>query len=279
MAPFIFNPLYLLVPPLIIICSVPLGIFAAITTTLAIGTLLIRVSIVYFELGLALIHSYIFAPPSNSFSRSQLKHTHQPAQHHSRRRRSSASSSQEFIVGNKHGPHKSDSFASLLGAGVLGPGRDFEGIGGWRDTTMTPGEEALWINMNSRLELPAPTIERRKHQRSSTGGSQRWSGNWSPEAMRMSPAQSRARTPSITELRMSEGGDGYFGLPTQTSRSSLELAAKARRKSLGGANEEKKRHGGQAGVSKKKSSSGSSLSSQSSSKASMDTAKRTAHIS
>jgi hypothetical protein len=281
MAPSFLNPFYLLAPPILLLFAVPLAVFAAITTALAITTLLIRASIVYFELGLALIHSYLFAESSKASARSSHQSSPHQQQHH-RRRRSSTSSSQEFTLPNKHGPHKSDSFASLLGAGVLGPGRDFEGIGGWRDAAPTPGEEALWINMNSRLELPAPTAERRRHQRSLTGGSQRWSGNWSPEAMRMSPAQSRARTPSITDLKMSEGGDEYFPLQVSTSRSSIDLVAnknarEARRKSLGGANEEKKKsHSGQTGDGRRKSSSGSSLSSQSS-KASRGTLKQTAY--
>jgi hypothetical protein len=272
MAPSFFNPLYLLAPPILLIFSIPLGIFAAITTTLAIGTLLIRVSIVYFDLGLALIRSYIFEK-----TKAQTPQPSPP-----RRRRSSnlsTSSSQDFTVIGRHGPSKSESFASLLGAGALGPPRDFEGIGGWRETALNPGEESLWINMNSRLELPAPTVERRRHQRSLTGGSQRWSGNWSPEAMRMSPTQSRARTPSITELKMSEGGDGYFPLQPSRSFEAFKTArSDGRGKSLAGSSEDKKKsHNGHTGDGRRKSSSGSSLSSQSSSKISRGAVKQTSY--
>ncbi|QDS72335.1 hypothetical protein FKW77_007885 [Venturia effusa] len=258
MAPSVFNPLYLFVPPVILLFSIPLGFFAVFTTCFAIGTLLIRVSIVYFDLLLALIRSYVVEK-----TKAPSPQPSPPYKHRSRRGSGlSTSSSQDFTVLGKHGPIKSESFASLLGAGAPGSTRDFEGIGGWRETAVNPGEEALWINMNSRLELPAPTVERRRHQRSLTGGSQRWSGNWSPEAMRMSPAQSRARTPSITEWRMSGEGEGYF--PLQPSRS-FEAHARSdgRRKSSAG--EDKKRMStGQPGDERRKSSSGSSQSSQSS---------------
>lgn len=270
MAPSIFNPLYLLVPPVILLFSIPLGIFAAITTTLAIGTLLIRVSIVYFDLLLALIRSYIFEktkPPTPQPS--------PPHRHRSRRGSNfSSSSSQDFTVLGKNGPSKSASFASLLGAGAPGSTRDFEGIGGWRETAVNPGEEASWINMNSRLELPAPTVERRRHQRSLTGGSQRWSGHWSPEAVRLSPAQSRARTPSITELKMSEGGDGYFPLQLSGSMEAFKITrTDGRVKSSGGGTEDKKKRNttGQYGDGRRKSSSGSSFSSQGSGKTSKGT--------
>ncbi|KAE9969396.1 hypothetical protein BLS_005389 [Venturia inaequalis] len=270
MAPSIFNPLYLLVPPVILLFSIPLGIFAAITTTLAIGTLLIRVSIVYFDLLLALIRSYIFEK-----TKAPTPQPSPPHRHRSRRGSNfSSSSSQDFTVLGKNGPSKSASFASLLGAGAPGSTRDFEGIGGWRETAVNPGEEASWINMNSRLELPAPTVERRRHQRSLTGGSQRWSGHWSPEAVRLSPAQSRARTPSITELKMSEGGDGYFPLQLSGSMEAFKITrTDGRVKSSGGGTEDKKKRNttGQYGDGRRKSSSGSSFSSQSSGKTSKGT--------
>jgi hypothetical protein len=162
---------------------------------------------------------------------------------------------------------------SLLGAGIQGPPRDFEGVGGWREAADDPAEEELWIGMNSRLELPAATpVRQRHHQRSLTGGSQRWSGVWSPEAMRMSPVQSRARTPSIPD-----NGDEYFG--SQPYGKPLpELPSSKRRKSLAGSNGgDDKRKGKVQGRDWRKSSSGSSISSNSSSKFSKNTAKQTSH--
>lgn len=232
---------------------------------------MIRVSQVYFDLLLALIHSYLIEK-----TRLSTPQPSPPYKHRSRRSSIlSTSSSQDFTVTGKHGPSKSESFASLLGTEALGSTRDFEGIGGWRDAAVNPGEEALWTNMNSRLELPAPTAERRRHQRSLTGGSQRWSGNWSPDAMRMSPALSRARTPSITELKMSEVGDGYFPLHSSRSIEAFKLArSDGRAKSLtGGSEDKKKNNNSHVGDGRRKSSSGTSLSSQSSIKISRGTVK------
>jgi len=281
----IFNPLYLLAPPILVLISLPLAGFAVLTTTFALTTLLIRVSIVYVELGLALIRSYLFASEIKPSPRVRTQPPTNLPPH--RRRRSSVlstSSSQDFGQSPIKNAYvtKSDSFASLLGAGAQGPGRDFEGVGGWRDAAVDPAEEALWISMNSRLELPAVAPERqRRHQRSLTGGSQRWSGVWSPESMRMSPVQSRARTPSVTDLRMSEGADEYFGLQPHGRQSSEVVAMKTgkgegRRKSLSGGNEEKRRsYTSQDGEQRRKSSSSSSTSSQSSARASRVTVKET----
>lgn len=203
-----FNPLYLLAPPVLIVASLPLVALAVLTTSLAVVTLLIRVSIVYFELGVALIHSWLFATNHVSTSdkhRSLASSGYStPTRHHRRRRSSAASLLAADQSMSRRPPTKSESFASLVS--TAGPNRDFEGIGGWR----MPGdgeEEALWIGMNSRLELPTALPDKhRRHQRSLTGGSQRWS--WSPEAIRMSPVQSRSRTPNAPECPGSP--DEYF---------------------------------------------------------------------
>lgn len=206
----IFNPVYLLAPPLLLLISIPLAIFAVFTTSIAFTALIIRASIVYFELGVGLIRSWLFAktstygikPPLSTSTSGQTS----PTRARGTRRSSltSTSSSQDVTPGQRLG-YKSGSFASLIGTGT--PNRDFEGVGGWKE----PGEddeEALWIGMNSRLELPAVVPNpRRKHQRSLTGGNQRWS--WSPEAVRISPMQSRARTP-IHSRTPSNGPDEYF---------------------------------------------------------------------
>jgi len=274
---FFFNPLYLLAPPALILISLPLIGFAILTSTVAFATLLIRVSVVYFELGLALLRSALFTEMTKPAPR---VHTQQPTQMPRRRRSSviSISSVQDF---RNPGPVKSESFASLLGAGAQGATRDFEGVGGWRESE-NPAEEALWIGMNSRLELPAAAPERqRRHQRSLTGGSQRFTGVYSPEAMRMSPVQSRARTPSVTDTQFTANGEEYFGLEPHARWSNESLAGKglrsnARRKSVAG--EEEKRKGGPAQiVDKRKNSSGSSASSTSSVKPVRIGAKQTSY--
>lgn len=223
------NPLYLLGPPLLILISIPLAIFAAVTTSIAFSTLLLRVSIVYFELGVALLHSWLFLDESTT---SITRPKYQPSppspnrtspSRHRHRRSSAASTTSSQETSFRKPPVKSDSFASLLGTGA--PNRDFEGVGGWR-VFGDGDEEALWIGMNSRLELPAVAGDRqRRHRRSLTSGSQRWS--WSPDAVRISPMQSHARTPSATEVVGSP--EEYFSLqPYSRMSGPSELAVKVR---------------------------------------------------
>ncbi|KAH7128590.1 hypothetical protein B0J11DRAFT_274738 [Dendryphion nanum] len=201
------NPLYLLGPPLLLLISIPLALFAFITTAIAIITLAVRVSIVYFELGIALIHAYLF-PPSQKHA-PKLPSPDRVSPNRARTRRSSivsTTSSQDTTVPHSQSRlhNKSGSFVSLIGTSEIT--RDFEGVGGWR-VPADEEEEALWMGINSRLELPA-VMPKRKHQRSLTGGSQRF--NRSPEAIRMSPMQSRARTPvQTTDVYV---GEEYFPL-------------------------------------------------------------------
>ena len=254
----VFNPLYLLVPLALILVSIPLALFAAFTTCIAFALLLIRVSIVYFELGIALLRSWLVSEPTKARERRPSPQPH-------RRRRSSFPSSlpsQEF----RRPPPKSDSYVTLLGAGA--PDRDYEGVGGWRVEGDEP-EEALWIGMNSRLELPLVGGGQGKHRRSLTGNSQRWT--WSPEALKMSPVQSRTRTPSIEHAI-----DEYFGLQPH-GRHSTDIAKesnKSRRKSTAGAGEEKKKR--QTTTTDARRKSVGSISSSSSGRSSRVTIKQTA---
>ena len=210
------SPLYLLGPPLLLLISIPLTILAVITTSIAVTCLTVRVSIVYFELGIALIHSYFFPPPQKPLPKRPSPGRSSP--HRSRNRRSSiasTTSSHDAAVQPSYPSqlqYKSGSFASLIGTGEIT--RDFEGVGGWR----LPGnedEEALWMGMNSRLELPAAIPKQRRHQRSLTGGSQRCS----PETMRFSPMQSRSRTPAGDDRY----GEGYF--PPQPNMRPFSVAS------------------------------------------------------
>ena len=209
------SPIYFLGPLFFLIISVPLAIFALITTSIAVTVLLIRASIVYFELSLALISSWLFVNttvsiriPKSHFSPSSSGRT-SPLRPRSTRPNSRSSTISLPDTPAPQPAYKSGSFASLIGTGE--PTRDYEGVGGWR-VFGKDDEEALWIGMNSRLELPAATpTTRRNHKRSLTGGNQgsnRWS--WSPEAVRISPMQSRARTPISHSRESSNGLDEYF---------------------------------------------------------------------
>lgn len=74
-------------------------------------------------------------------------------------------------------------------------------MGGWRLGDASD-DDALWTNINSRLELPAH--HERRHQRSLTGEGKR---SYSREMMNTA----RARTPPTQTLGMVfPAGDGYF---------------------------------------------------------------------
>lgn len=54
--------------PFIVLASIPLILFSLVTIPLAITGLLLRVLIVYLELGIALLRGYLFFFPDDSFS-------------------------------------------------------------------------------------------------------------------------------------------------------------------------------------------------------------------
>lgn len=201
-----WNPLYAIAPIVIVAVSVPLAIFAVVTTSIALSLLAFRGFIVYTQLGTALISAWLSPPSSKPTSPQHPLHHHRvpssghssppsTRNHHRSSSSTSATSSQDTAVPSSRLGTKSGSFTALLGE--AGPTRDYEGVGGWRDTG-NEDEEALWMGINSRLQLPAETPGRR-HQRRHTGGqSPKHPPLWSrsPEAYRMSPVQSRARTPN-----------------------------------------------------------------------------------
>ncbi|CAO2653810.1 Nn.00g032210.m01.CDS01 [Neocucurbitaria sp. VM-36] len=199
----VWNPLYAVAPFVVFVVSIPLAIFAIMTTSLAVALLSCRALVVYFQLGVALASAWLL--PALPKSSSRVTSSHRPSSSgqssptRQRNRRSSAvSTTSQDSATVAPAPHasrlhnKSGSFSSLIGTSEIT--RDFEGVGGWR-VAGDEDEEALWMGINSRLQLPADAPTRR-HKRSLTGGaspSQRWT--WSPEAFRMSPVQSRVRTP------------------------------------------------------------------------------------
>jgi len=96
----------------------------------------------------------------------------------------------------------------------IGFARDYEGVGGWRLDDSGSDDEALWTNMNSRLELPA-NHGRRHHQRSLTSSSLPLEElkNRSPEATMNT---SKVRTPLTIVSGL--GGDGYFPIMTPSPK-------------------------------------------------------------
>lgn len=217
-----WNPLYAVAPFVIVVVSIPLAIFAVVTTSTALSLLAFRGFLVYTQLGTALLGAWLSPSPAKPVAqRQQPPSPEQKSPPRNRNRRSSSNGSgtshDTTVPTSRLGP-KSGSFTYLLGEGGLT--RDYEGVGGWRDTG-NKDEEALWMGINSRLQLPAVPSGRR-HQRRHTGGqspSQRRS--WSPEVSRMSPVQSRARTPNRVVTNEYDNGD-YF--PTQLANSGRPIS-------------------------------------------------------
>lgn len=113
---------------------------------------------------------------------------------------------------------KSQSSANLA---TTTPLRDYEGVGGWR-LQEDDEEEALWIGINSRLELPAAQM--RRHQRSLTG-SRLSSGVVSPELVR-TPLTIRTTGRGMRGARSGAASpEGYFNMPP-TGMTNLDRGSK-----------------------------------------------------
>ncbi|KAF1939791.1 hypothetical protein EJ02DRAFT_407746 [Clathrospora elynae] len=209
-----WNPAYAVAPFVLLMVSIPLAIFAVVTSSVALSLLSLRALAVYMQLAVAVVGAWLSPPPlkyASPYRRSLSPTSARQSPTRQRHRRSSsgsAASTQGTAAHTSRLTQKSGSLTSLIGTSELT--RDFEGMGGWR-MTGDEDEEALWMGINSRLELPAD-VPARRHRRSLTGGgtpSQRWS--FSPEPLRMSPAQSRA-----TPVRFAiDDEHGYF--PSQST--------------------------------------------------------------
>lgn len=158
-----FSVVWVALYPLLLWFSIPLTVFALLTTTAAFSTLLLRVLLVYADLATILVKTLFSHPPSPE-STSSLWPT-KVGPNCSRRKSSASSSSDPPTFGGSRTPRSAES----SGLGIYGAGsmqRDFEGVGGWRE-----GEDALWTSMNARLELPSLAEEQhRHHRRSLTSG-------------------------------------------------------------------------------------------------------------
>lgn len=230
-----WNPLYPLAPIALLLFSIPLAMFAAVTTGIALTILFLRASVVYVQLAAALVGAWISPTPPLQTSTMPSKHspkrTSPRSQRHRRSTTASAASSQETIRGRPPFD-SSESFTALIGTTDMT--RDFEGVGGWR-VAGDDEEEALWMGLNSRFAPPAESPVRH-HRRSQTGGpAPGHRPTWSSEATRTSPVQSRSRTP----VRFVDDDEDYFPaqpMPTLRPLSSVSDLGKhhGRAKSCGG---------------------------------------------
>lgn len=200
----LLNPVYALIVPFLFVVTIPLAIFAGITTTLAFSVLMFRVAVVYIDIAVNMVPQYVtgrrmypfprgyatsiltaaaashIAPPSpvdsrHSSGRSSPSPTsttnRAPVRHHRRRRTSGASFAS---LGSITPIEDSNSLpgsvrGSFMMAPSIGMDRDFEGVGGWRFNGKNADDDDAWTQLNSRLELPLDH-QRRHHHRSPSGG-------------------------------------------------------------------------------------------------------------
>lgn len=209
--------LCILLSPVLLLVSLPLAIFAAITTSFAFSALLFRVLVVYAELAAALIQNQLAINGAAESASSPRKSTPLVIDEKDSRRKSRRDSA---CSGNSNGGSMTPKIPESSGLGIYRSGgieRDFEGVGGWR----IPGsddDDVLWTSMNSRLELPAIVDERKhNHHRSLTSGSLS-----TVSLLTSSRPRSFARTPSSTHAPGNTSPEEYFANRT-ASKSTTAL--------------------------------------------------------
>jgi len=201
----LLNPVYGLILPFLFVFTLPIALFASLTTFLAFSVLTFRALLIYVELALAVIPYYLLgARPASSYLKRSTSFQSQPTTSPARRKRRGSTSSSLSATGSLT-PVSSEIIMGLSQS--VGPTRDYEGVGGWRLDRCSDDEDALWTGINSRLELPADHT--RRHHRSLTGGSMpsdtRPNRSYSPEATMNT---SKARTPPSSMVGFL--GEGYF---------------------------------------------------------------------
>ncbi|RCI10447.1 hypothetical protein L249_4273 [Ophiocordyceps polyrhachis-furcata BCC 54312] len=246
----LINPVQTLFVPFLLILMLPLAVFAGITTTLAFSILSFRVVAVYLDMALSLVPQCFSSSASDANSASANSHHHSHRRHLSLSPATSSSSTQSLENSPttpthphllhlhlhqaqsvpRRRPRRPSSLTSVVSAGSVttpggemamglmpsvGPERDFEGVGGWREDR--DGDDDTWTTINSRFELP-DRIHARNHHRSPSGGPVTpgdtgvlmMKGRARSPAISPSPNSSRARTPSVS--RTMTASDGYFSL-------------------------------------------------------------------
>ncbi|KAM4064671.1 hypothetical protein HRG_004964 [Hirsutella rhossiliensis] len=251
----LLNPVHTFIVPFLLVVTVPLALFAGITTTLAFSILSFRVILVYLDIALSLV--------PQCFGTRKTRYAAYARHHHGRPVSPAASSSahsnqnspttptapQQQLLPSSTGRRRRrrpSSVTSVVSAGSttpvgdmamglmpsIGPDRDFEGVGGWRSDR--DSDDDTWTAINSRLELP-DRIHARNHHRSPSGGPVTPGDSGvlmmkprarSPEA-RTPPSpnscRTRTRTPSASRMSVISmaNSDGYFPLamsPTTTRK-------------------------------------------------------------
>ncbi|KAL9632402.1 MAG: hypothetical protein Q9164_005342 [Protoblastenia rupestris] len=214
----------IILSPALLLISIPLAVFAALTTTLAFSTLFIRALIVYVELASVLIQNQITPRTASKRLPNPLK-SGNPGSSEVANARSKNFRRSSTASGSSNGGSTTPKVPSTSGFGIYGsegPSRDFEGVGGWRIPGPNDEEDILWTNMNSRLELPTMTDGRpRNHHRSRTSGS-----FTAMPLTSFSRTTSRARTPTGYPApgRSTSPPEYFRNRPPSKSTTSLDLS-------------------------------------------------------
>ncbi|KAH6607827.1 hypothetical protein Trco_004140 [Trichoderma cornu-damae] len=175
----LLNPIYACVVPLLLVTTIPLAVFAGITTTFAFSILIFRVFVVYLDIALSLV-SQSLAHLTES-GRGKTRHLRPPrpssasSSVHSRNNSVSPSASSALLKRHRRIRRPSSSVysagsatpASDMGLGLIpsvGVERDFEGVGGWRLGDGDDDDDEAWPAISSRSELD------RNHRRTLSGG-------------------------------------------------------------------------------------------------------------
>lgn len=246
----ILNPVYALIVPFLFVVTMPLAIFAGITTTLAFTVLMFRVAVVYVDIAVNMVPQYLTGrrvypfprgytnallapteassnlPPSPIGSGSSSPVTSRQVVRHHRRRRTSGASLHSVgsitpVDDHGNGFNAGSKRNSFMMIPSIGMDRDFEGVGGWRLGGKNPDEDDdAWTHINSRLELPLE-FQRKHHQRSPSGGGSTTPGGTGGEYLMMkspSAARSQERSPEKGGKRGKEKKDKDGGMSPNSSR-------------------------------------------------------------
>lgn len=236
----LLNPVYVIFVPFLFVVTVPMALFAGVTTTLAFSVLICRGIIVYLDLAFSYVNRSIHGlkVPSHLHQAAARSDPPSPTPSYlALRRRRRRPSSVSILSGGTATP------VNDVGLGLtpsIGPERDYEGLGGWRI-----GDDDIWTTINSRLELPQHS---RHHHRSASGGGATTPGEGgylmmkrrtrSPEtrgskvsmaAGPASPNSSRVRTPSASRVGFGSSttyqDGGYFSL-VMSPKTASKMASK-----------------------------------------------------
>lgn len=185
----VLNPAYIVIVPFLFLCTIPLAIFAGITTTVAFTVLVFRVILVYTDLALALVPSYLSFRtrnrryPYRAVTLGKISTAGSPTSRANSSRSpspvfSSSSRTLSLTRMRRRGSRR-PSIAGSIGSATpippaegtglvpsIGLDRDFEGVGGWRVGDI---DDERWTTINSRLELPDRQHTNRHHHRSPSG--------------------------------------------------------------------------------------------------------------